>query len=145
MGHQTYATDAWRVILPAGWQHLRTTPEGVEYFESTDQHQGLYIAVWNIGGTPRPAAEVVHEFMQTECDNLNAMPDHAWQHAPHTTAAGEALLDSLEPTRHYRILCSLIARPPRVLRASFHDYDCRDLAASNAVLGPLLESVELSA
>ncbi|MDO5624987.1 MAG: hypothetical protein Q4G71_09885 [Pseudomonadota bacterium] len=144
MTHQQYATADWRVSLPADWRHLRTSPDGVAYFESADGHYGLYIAVWDVGDAQRAANDVVDEFVQAECRNLDAMPEHAWAHAPHATGPGEALVDSLEQARHYRVICRLIAQPPLVLRASFHDYDCRDTAQSNRVLGPLLESVALT-
>lgn len=143
MTDQEYATSDWRVTLPADWQH-RHTNDGVVYFESADARYGLYVSVWNIGTADRSPDEVAQEFLAGEQAALDALPEHAWAHAAHATGPGETLLDSLEQGRRYRVLGRFIARPPRVLRATFHDYDCRDLAESTGLLAPLLEHTALT-
>ena len=113
------------------------------YFESADARFGLYIATWDIQQHDLDADEVVQDFMQSSMQTLDDMPDHRWTHAPHLTGPGQALVDSLASERTYRVITRLIAQPPLVLRAAFHDYAFESVAASNEALAPLLESVAL--
>lgn len=143
MSHHEYTGANWRVILPASWRHADTLPSGVTYFESADARFGLYIATWNIQQRDRDADEVAQEFVQSAMQALDDMPDHRWAHEPHATGPGQALVDSLASERAYRVITRLIAQPPLVLRAAFHDYAFESLPASNEALAPLLESITL--
>ncbi|RRD55778.1 hypothetical protein EII20_13770 [Comamonadaceae bacterium OH2545_COT-014] len=142
MNHE-YTGANWRVSLPALWRHADTLSSGVVYFETGDARFGLYIATWNIQQRGRDADDVVQEFVQSAMQALDEMPEHRWTHAPHLTGTGQALVDSLAPERAYRVITRLIAQPPLVLRAAFHDYAFESVQASNEVLLPLLESVTL--
>lgn len=143
MSHHAYTGANWRVHLPASWRHADTLASGVAYFESADARFGLYMATWDIQQHDLDADEVVQDFMQSSMQTLDDMPDHRWTHAPHLTGPGQALVDSLASERTYRVITRLIAQPPLVLRAAFHDYAFESVAASNEALAPLLESVAL--
>lgn len=71
------------------------------------------------------------------------MPEHVWSHAQHMTGLGQALTDSFEHARTYRVVSRLVAQLPLVLRACFHDYSCQNLPDSSRILEPLLENVML--
>lgn len=144
MEYQDHIGSHWIVTLPADWRLLSTSPHGVDYFGSADENFGLYIAVWDVHDAQREPNEVAAEFMRVSVESLNNMPEHTWHHAQHVTGVGEALLDSLERSRNYRVVRRVIAGPPLVLDASFHDYACKDLTASSDVLSPLLENVRLT-
>ena len=55
------------------------------------------------------------------------------------------IADHLADANEYRIATEVIARPPLVVRAAFHDYVCGDYAASREYFAPLIQSLNLVA
>ena len=143
MQYQQHIGAHWRVNLPLGWRRVQTLPSGLTYFESSDQRFGLYVAVWEVQDQHRSPDETITEFVRSEIQALDDMLEHVWSHAQHMTGPGQALTDSFEHARTYRVVSRLVAQLPLVLRACFHDYSCQSLPDSNRILELLLENVML--
>ncbi|MDR2624883.1 MAG: hypothetical protein LBC37_00955 [Zoogloeaceae bacterium] len=145
----TIHTDTWILSLPEDWtenEPLGAMDAGVLYFESLDGEKGMYISVWNLGEGSHPSAkDVADSFKATEIETLHEMEGYSWQImeerlAQHETSA-TTVIDCFAPEQNYRIAGKILAAPPIVVRASFHDYACSDYAASKAYFAPIIESL----
>lgn len=59
------------------------------------------------------------------------------------TDTWEIALPNLAAAHTYRIVTKIVARPPLVVRASFHDYLCEDYRISRAYFTPIIDSLNL--
>jgi hypothetical protein len=75
------------------------------------------------------------------------MKGYSWRTVAESSANDEtaaiSLTDYVATENSYRIVIKILARPPIVVRASFHDYQCDDYAVSSAYFAPLIDSVKL--
>lgn len=140
-------TPTWTIALPPDWTELKDQDSGM-HFESADGSRALYIATWTMApGNARPARALADDFVAHDLAQLAAMEDHAWdtleQRIEDSGEACLALIDSYEQNEHYRIISRILARSGQVVRATFHDYECEDLAQSGAVFAPMVASLRL--
>jgi hypothetical protein len=140
-------TVNWKLLLPGDW-----TPDpdhaGGFHFESADGSKALYIATHIIApGEARSAADLASWFVSAELSTLAAMRGYVWctmeRRVEQAPDAAIALLDCFAQAQDYRVIAKILARPGQLVRASFHDYQCRDYAASQASFAPILASLAL--
>ena len=139
----------WVLRLPADWTGGEDQERGFQ-FESADGGKGLYIATHNVRSHHAGTVEELAEwFVAADLATLDRMGGYAWTTLERSLvpAGGGcvALLDCLAPAQHYRVVAKILARPGQVVRASFHDYQWRAQAASNAYFAPILASLRFAA
>lgn len=144
---RTFTSDTWRIRLPDDWEQKESTSQGTMLFETPDQTKGLYLATWGLAPTEkRSAAEIARAFCDTNEKALAAM-DVEWKKLHEGTGeqgGGPTILtDHFAAASTYRIMTKIIARPPIVLRAAFHDYLCEDYRASTQYFTPIVDSLVL--
>lgn len=139
-------TETWTILIPSDWVEGENTSSKAHYFESGDGEKAVYIATWNLGQQPRAlATDVAESFLQTDLRSMKTMDGYAWQHLDRSVSVtgtiAIAVADNYAAAQSYRIACKILARPPVVVRASFHDYACHDLPASQRFFRPIMDSL----
>jgi len=134
------------VSIPTDWTEGRETEKGAWYFESQDGEKGLFITTWRLGDKDaRNAAEVVESFSRVDLKTLRKMADHSWQiiadSVDHIDGVSVARTDAFDQAKSYRIAGKILSRPPLVIRASFHDYNCGDYGVSAEYFAPIIDSL----
>jgi len=149
-GSVTLGADAWAIALPADWLATAPGPDrGQLYVESADGAKGMYVSSWDASAsrfdTPLKLAE---SFKENSLATLRNMPDLEWQlieeRAEHDAQGATIYLDSLAAASAYRIAGKIMVRGHTVIRATFHDYDCQDYAASRAYFAPIIASLRFN-
>ncbi|HYD59523.1 MAG TPA: hypothetical protein VEC35_04175 [Noviherbaspirillum sp.] len=146
MNAYTIRTDIWQMSLPADWEERKTADGKSLYFESRDGTKGLYIATWSLAADDRRTAEeVAGSFKAADLRALDAMDGYAWQIVNQVNRAiGQAcvaITDCLATEKCYRSLGKILAAPPLVVKASFHDYACTDYQLSVDYFAPVIDSL----
>ncbi len=146
---QTLSNPTWTLTLPGSWLEVPDPDAGLHY-ESEDESQGMYIATWTMAaGSTRAPRELAQEFLDADKRELAGMAGNAWRTlGEQLDCEGDvcvALLDSYDEEHQYRIVSKILARADKVVRATFHDFACADLAASDALFAPLLASLIFTA
>ena len=140
-------TDAWTISLPDDWVQKQDTTNGTSYFESSDGSKAMYVTVWQIPGTST-AAQLAASIASISGKALQTMDGYSWrlveQRTGDTLDVAIALVDHLADAKLYRIISTVMARPPLVVRASFHDYLCEDYGLSRGYFAPVIESLRLA-
>jgi hypothetical protein len=144
----TFSTDAWQIALPADWSPKPASAAGEVEFESGDGAKGIFIGTWRIdedaARTPRAVAE---SFRASNIASLAAMASYEWKMLVDEIVdlgpLSVVLSDAWDRAQSYRIIGVVIARPPLVVRASFHDYLCENVDASRAYFAAIVESLQL--
>jgi hypothetical protein len=150
MNYQGLRSEAWTMALPEDWsQRPNHGDQGSLYFESADGTKGLYISTWSLGGQEqRNAADVAAAFRANDRRSLDAMQGYVWQvladDAHDENGVHIAVADYYAANQRYRAISKILAAPPLVVRASFQDYACGDLAASRRYFQPLVESLRFN-
>ena len=145
----TVTSDAWTMALPDDWEQKETTESGSLCFECVDGSKGLFVTTWDLGTeSSRTPRDVASAFQRMSAAALDKMDGYTWklvaEHIlPADVASAVLVSDHVAPANSYRIVTKILARPPVVIRASFHDYLCEDYAASVAYFSPILESLVL--
>jgi hypothetical protein len=139
-------TDNWIMALPSDWEQKQTADSSSVYFESGDGTKGLYISTWSLGAEDsRSPEEVAKSFKANDLKSLQNMQGYRWQVVAETSDSGEnsciAVTDCLAVENSYRTVGKIIAQPPLVVRASFHDYACGDYDASRNYFADLVSSL----
>jgi hypothetical protein len=142
----TVRTETWMLSLPVDWTEKGQTESGALYFESPDGSKAMYITTWELGGNDhRSATEVAAAFAHTDKSSLNDMEGYKWRVMSETRSASEGvsevLVDSLAEQKDYRIVGRILARPPIVVRASFHDYLCKHYEESATYFEEIIRSL----
>src|SRR5262245_54321132 len=100
----------------------------------------MYITVWGVGSGAGPARQLAASFTAKDAAALKGMDGYRWTTIEQTITGddrdAEAWIDSLAAEQNYRIATRILARPPVVVRASFHDYMCDGHAESRAYFTP---------
>ena len=146
MNYYMLRTDIWQMTLPDDWEERKTTDGKSLYFECRDGTKGIYIATWSLAGNdPRPAEEVAGSFKESDLRALDAMDGYAWEIVDQvhrgTGAACVAITDCLAAEKSYRSVGKILAAPPIVVKASFHDYACTDYPLSRDYFAPIIDSL----
>jgi hypothetical protein len=146
MNAYTIHTDIWQMSLPADWEERKTTDGKSVYFESRDGTKGLYVATWSLAGDDRRTAEeVAGSFKAADLRALDAMDGYAWQIVNQVNRANGpacvAITDCLATEKCYRSVGKILAAPPLVVKASFHDYACTDYQLSVDYFAPVIDSL----
>lgn len=146
-GQNEIRSANWVLRLPADWIASDDRSHGFQ-FESADGTKGLYIATHVIGPDyPSSVQDLAEWFLAADAATLADMKGYAWATLGDSVDAAPdlcvALRDSYAREHDYRVIAKILSRPGQVVRASFHDYDCRDYAASNAYFAPILRSLRL--
>lgn len=145
---ETIRTDTWTLSLPKGWIEKGQTAEGAHYFESADESKGIYISTWQVEEKdPRNARNVAEAFKAADLRSLQGMEGYAWRTVADNTEtfpdSTVTVTDWLDEAKLYRMVGKVIARPPMVIRANFHDYECVNYDVSKAYFAPIIEALRL--
>ena len=144
----TIRTDTWIISLPSDWVEKGTTDAGALYFESSNGEKAMYITTWNLGEGSNQSRDVADSFKATDIKTLHNMEGYTWQTVDEEFLQHESssitVVDSFAPEKHYRIVGKILADPPVVVRATFHDYACSDYAVSRAYFAPIIKSLCLA-
>jgi hypothetical protein len=138
-------TANWVLRLPEDWSSLSDQVQGF-HFESRDGTKGLYIATHVVAPEhPGSVEELARWFVAAEISTLQDMRDFAFDIADRRMQVAPdacvALLDTVAPAQHYRVMAKILARPGQVVRASFHDYQCQRYVDSCAYFAAILDSL----
>jgi hypothetical protein len=144
--------DSWTIVLPDGWKAPETLENGTMYIDSVDESKGIYVTTWMLAPEEAPTspAAVAGSFKDNDVQALRQMEGYTWRlvdervDAPETGVA-VVIADHLADANEFRIVTKVIARPPLVVRAAFHDYNCDDHAVSRDYFAPLIQSLNLVA
>ena|SRR5437763_16610235 len=146
---RSVSTDTWVISLPGDWVEKESTEYGALNFESADGAKAMYITTWELpdGEGPRMPKELAESFKNKSVEALHDMEGYSWQLvddvAGQTGATAVVLVDHLAEANGYRIVTKILARPPVVVRASFHDYLCEDYEISREFFAPVVHSLRL--
>jgi hypothetical protein len=147
---RTIRTDNWAISLPSDWVEEEKTESGELYFKSSDGEKAMYIATWNLAkGDHQSPTDVAESFKANDMRTLHNMEGYSWRTIEEKIVRSETstitVIDNLAREQSYRIVTKILASPPIVVRATFHDYACSDYAASYAYYAPIIESLCLYA
>ena len=144
--------DSWTLDLRDGWKPPETLANGTVYIDSLDESKGIFITTWMLAPEDAPAspAAAAESFKNKDVQALQQMEGYVWRLVEervdaHETGLAVVIADYLADAHEYRITTKVIARPPLVVRAAFHDYVCDDYAASREFFAPLIQSLNLVA
>ena len=144
--------DWWTIALPDRWKAPETLDNGTIYLDSFDESKGIYVTTWMLGPEEASAgaAPVAESFKNRDVEALQDMEGFDWRQVDERSDRSEAggavvQVDHLAEASQYRIATKVIARPPVVVRAAFHDYLCDDYEASREYFAPIIESLSLVA
>lgn len=144
------STETWRMELPDDWIRKPDPAPGQIYLEAPDGVAGIYISTHVHNRSNGESAEVVaRDFNSVNSRMLNAMRNMDWQvlevELGPTEFGASAILDFLDRTKEYRIACLVLVSLPWVVRASFHDYACSDLAESQKLYDQTVRTLKFHA
>jgi len=140
----------WTIALPEHWKAPETLENGTVYLDSFDESKGIYLTTWTL--EPEDASDgaeaAAESFRNRDVEALEDMEGFEWRQVDERSDRSEsgdamALADHLAEASQYRIATKVIARPPVVVRAAFHDYLCDDYEASRQYFAPIIESLSL--
>ena len=144
--------DSWTIALPEGWKAAETLENGTVYFDSFDESKGIYITTWMLSpeDLPESPADAAESFKDKDVQALEQMEGYTWRLVDERVDAPEpavavVIADHLADANEYRIVTKVIARPPLVVRAAFHDYSCDDYEVSREYFAALIQSLALAA
>ena len=144
--------DSWAILLPEGWKAPETLANGTVYIDSVDESKGIYVTAWMLGPQDAPTnpAAAAESCKDKDVQALQQMEGYTWRLVDERVEEPEAgvavvIADHLADANEFRIVTKVIARPPLVVRAAFHDYSCGDHAASREYFAPLVQSLNLVA
>jgi hypothetical protein len=143
-------TPTWELLLPQDWQE-QVPAEGAEtYFESRDGTKGVYIATWNFPASEgNDSRSVAQAFRSAEVSSLKRMEGYSWEFLLDEFVVLETMFvtfcDALAKQQEYRIASKVIADVPVVVRAAFHDYECKDFEVSQRFFSPIIHSLRRAA
>jgi len=142
--------DSWTIALPEGWKAPEALENGTVYLDSADESKGIYITTWTLPPEDAPAGAVAaaQSFKDKDVQMLQQMQGYAWRLLDESVdepeaGAGVVMADHLADANEYRIVTKVIARPPLVVRAAFHDYLCDDYEVSREYFAALVQSFHL--
>lgn len=143
--------DSWTIELPDGWKGPETLDNGTVYLDSFDESKGIYLTTWTLPPeeAPASAAAAAQSFKDKDVQMLQLMEGYVWRPVDEHVDEPEAgvavvMADYLADANEYRIVTKVIARPPLVVRAAFHDYLCDDYETSREYFAPLIQSLNLA-
>ena len=144
--YHTIRTDTWIMSLPSDWEQRDASGSSSLYFEAVDGTKGLYISTWKLRDDDTRAAEQVAKvFRANDLKSLDNMGGYQWRIVGDMNDVVQdacvSVTDCMAENNNYRVIGKIIAAPPFVVRASFHDYACVDYAGSCAYFAPLIESL----
>lgn len=144
--YDTIRTGTWTIAIPSDWIDKGKTENGALLFESSDGEKAMYISTWDLGNIAAgPSNEVAESFKETELRSLRNMEGYSWKtledQATHTENSTVVIIDSHAEAKSYRIAGKILARPPVVVRAAFHDYACEDYESSRQYFAPIIDSL----
>jgi hypothetical protein len=144
--------DSWTIELPDGWKAPEALENGTVYLDSADESKGIYLTTWTLPpeDTPPSAVAAAQSFKDKDVQMLQLMEGYTWRLLDERIEEPEAgvgvvTADHLADANEYRIVTKVLARPPLVVRAAFHDYLCDDYETSREYLAPLIQSLNLAA
>jgi len=141
-----FTTDNWTVAFPSDWTDKSEGSETL-YFESPQGDKGLYVSLWLMSDQElRGPRELVQTFQATEIASFLPKSEN-WELLNRSISDSESpvigLWEGINPERSYRVSGKQLAAGKFVLRATFHDYDCSNRAASAESFAPIVDSLQL--
>ena len=141
-----FTTDNWTVAFPSDWVDKSEDSETL-YFESPQGDKGLYISLWLMSDQElRGPRELGGAFQATEIASF--LPESEdWELLNRSIGDSESPVtgywEGINQVRSYRISGKQLAAGKFVLRATFHDYDCRNRTISAEYFAPMCDSLQL--
>ncbi|HJV84407.1 MAG TPA: hypothetical protein VJ698_02945 [Noviherbaspirillum sp.] len=144
---KTIHTDFWLLKVPQDWSERPTDDGKSIYLESADGTKGAYLTTWTLGeDDDRPAEELAAAFRIADLKSLENMAGYRWKiMAEITRGTGNAcvsITDYLDTEKNHRAVGKILAAPPVVIRATFHDYACINYDASLDYFAPIVDSLQ---
>ena len=145
----TVTSDAWTVSLPDDWEQKESTESGSLCFACADGSKALFVTIWDLATeVDKTPTDVATAFQRMSAVALDNMDGYTWKVVDERTVASDrtstiVVSDHVAPVIGYRIVTKILARPPVVIRGSFHDYVCEDYQTSVAYFAPILDSLVL--
>ncbi len=145
----TISTDTWTIALPSDWEDKGEDDGSTHYFESADGSKGVYLNTWFVDETDdETPTELAEMFRAVDMETLEEMEDCSWRIMSDETqelpGATISVTDALAEASTYRIVGKILVRPPVVVRAAFHDYECTQYEESLAFFAPIIQSLNFS-
>ena len=146
IGVDKFATDNWTVVFPSDWID-KSNDDDTLYFESPEGKKGLYVSLWRISDDePLRSHELVEALQEAEIASFLPEAEN-WQLLTQTISSRSnsvvGFWEGLNHERSYRVCGKQVAAGEFVLRATFHDYDCNNRAASAEYFAPIIDSLQL--
>ena len=140
-------TDIWVLLVPSGWTEW-PRENGSLYFEAPNGKKGFYISTWNLDiESFTSPADAVESYYQTSVKALRHIEDpysEVEKHFESDDVTAALVVDYYFAEGMHRIVEKFIAREGTLVRAAFHDYDCKDLDASRQTFDPIVSSLEFA-
>ncbi|MGH8809571.1 MAG: hypothetical protein ACREX0_16990 [Noviherbaspirillum sp.] len=141
-------TGTWEVSLPADWSQGQSSDRRSLYFETADGTKGLYVTTWALGARDdRSAEDVAEAFQAADLMSMKQSAEHSWhlvsRQLQESAQACIAVTDLLASEKYHRTVVKILAAPPLVVTATFHDYACTDYPASRAYFAGIVDSLRL--
>lgn len=143
---------SWQFTLPAGWVQDQSAGEQSDvenqsYFVSADKARGFYLETWDFAASKfkNSNLKAVEYIAAIEKKVFADMEEYTWKsledEARDMCEFAVSTVDYFDKQCHYRIVCRSIAALPDIVRATFHDYKCEDLALSQDGSQEILDSI----
>jgi hypothetical protein len=144
--YDTIRTGTWVIAIPSDWIDKSETESGALLFESSDGEKAIYISTWNLGNIAAGSSnEIAESFRETEFRSLRNMEGYSWKtledQVTHIENSTFVVIDCYAEAESYRIAGKILARPPVVVRAAFHDYACENYESSRLYFAPIIDSL----
>lgn len=131
--------------MPGDWLSRRSSQGRALYFESADETKGLYVTTLRARGAVGDSQELLDKIEAAESEYFASMEGFVWQVVRKQLSEVEGIVtrltDHLCGNEEYRILWKVLFWSDRVVKATFHDYRCRNYAESLEFFEPLVESL----
>jgi hypothetical protein len=139
---------AWELSLPADWSQAPSSDDRSLYFETADGAKGLYVTTWALAEHERrPVEDVVEAFLAADLQSMKQSAQQTWrmmsQYRDESAHVCVAITDLFAAEKFHRTILKILAWPPTIVTASFHDYACTDYEASYAYFQDIIDSLQL--
>lgn len=121
---------------------------GVIVFGSPDHMKLLTVTSAYFGHLSRGVEDALAEFRASLYDSILAERNGCfWTSIEERSFVARlskvVLIEAYDQPHAHRVVCKLVAAPPWMLQATFHDLQCLNLQASKLYFYPIIESVEI--
>lgn len=146
MNFDRITTENWTVAFPGDWID-KSEEDGTLYFLSSDKEKGFYLSLWVLSDEEqRTPQELIATFQKTEIESFTTN-NKDWKLLKSEINSAELPVvgywEGFNKSSFYRISGKQLANGKLVLRATFHDYHCKNQDLSKKYFAPIIDSLEL--